>query len=94
MKTKLFNIRPTKGVHPILLRNYSDGDGFAEFIAGMGYALYQDPTNENVVLVSDRPLTFGDLKKMAKQLDIDLDWWNNTTDFNECLDDELDEYCQ
>ena len=85
-------IRPFKGVMSahIYCDSYEASD-LLDFAAGMGYYIYEDPTQEELMIISDRQLTYRDLKKMAKRFDIDLDWWNNTTDFNDRLDEELDE---
>lgn len=69
-------------------------EGLLEFIAGMGYLLYDDPTENGAVVVSDHPVTYREMKQKftGKNDWIDLEWWNNDTDFNDRLSDELDEY--
>lgn len=87
-KLKLF-----KGVTSVYVGEHGLDEGaesLVEFIQGMGYFVYADPCGESGAYISDRSLTYGDLKKHAKQLDIDLEWWDNVTDFNERLDEELE----
>jgi hypothetical protein len=83
-------IRPFKGSMFLNTENETD---IMEFIAGMGYLVYEDPTGSGYVIISDKVLTYGDLKKNAKKFGIDLKWWNEHTDFNDRIDEELDEAC-
>jgi len=87
MKPKL---RLFKGVTRIAGLN-GDTD-WTDFVANMGYLVYTDPINDDFVIVSDKVLTYKWLKDHPKQFGIDLKWWNDETDFNSMLDEELDDY--
>lgn len=96
IKTKLAKIKckikPIKGARAVYCGESGMDDGaqsIVELLMEMGYLVYEDPTNESSVIVSDKTLTYGDLRK--KMFGIDIDWWDKETDFNEMLDQELDE---
>jgi hypothetical protein len=59
----------------------------------MGYSIYEDPTDSDFVFVSPlkQPLTYKWFRHHAKTFDIDLEWWDNESDFNDRLNDDLDE---
>lgn len=85
-------IRPIKGIRSVYCgESGMDGGAMsmAELLVEMGYLVYEDPTNESNVIVSDRTLTLGDLRKNAKRLGIDSDWWDNETSFNSMKNEEL-----
>ena len=92
MKRKTFKpkIRPFKGS---VFIEANDSPDALEFIAGMGYLLYEDPTSSGYVIISDKVLTYGDVKKNPKKFGIDLKWWNEHTDLNRYLNSELEEAC-
>jgi hypothetical protein len=94
MKQIKCKIKPFKGVRSIYVGEYGlgdDTDQLLEFLLSMGYFLYENPASESEVIISDRSLTYGDVRKMAKKLGIDLFWWDTETDFNEMADQELNE---
>ena len=85
-------IRPIKGIRSVYCGESGMGNGgsaMAELLMEMGYFVYEDPTDESNVIVSDRTLTLSDLRKNAKRLGIDPDWWDNETDFNSMKNEEL-----
>jgi hypothetical protein len=97
MKRKLrkSKIKPIKGIHTFYTGEFEPDEGaqgLLETFAGMGYFVYRHPTSEYETIISDRQLTNGDVKKHAKQLDIDLEYWDDDTDLNLSLDEELEPY--
>jgi len=89
MKPKL---RLFKGVTQFFSEaSYGDTE-WPDFVSNMGYLVYANPIDNTCVIVSDRVLTYKWLKDHPKQFGIDLKWWNDKTDFNSMLDEELDDY--
>jgi len=94
MRMKRIKIKPFKGVRSVYCGEHGIDDGAEQLVVilqSMGYIVYEKPGSESEILVSDRSLTYGDIRKSAKALDIDLFWWDTETDFNEMADKELDE---
>lgn len=89
MKHRKAKIKPFKGATMVTCESY-DNDEWMDFIAGMGYFIYENPLHETAYIISDKTMTYGDLKKSALRFSIDLDWWNNETDLNSMLTEELD----
>jgi hypothetical protein len=90
MKQKTVEITPFEGFKRVDF-NGSEGYDFYEILSDMGYLFYIDPTDEDNMIMSDRVLTYGDLKN-SRELGIDLKWWNKDTDFNSLLDKELEKF--
>ena len=88
-------IRPIKGIRRVYCGESGMDEGtqsMVELLMEMGYFVYEDPASDSSVIVSDKTLTYGDLRKNAKRLAIDTDWWDNDTDYASFLkDQELDE---
>ena len=91
-KSKLFKIKPIKGNRQIFVYDISPDNDVFDFIRELGYFIYEVPNDNEFAIISDKVLTYGDLKKQAAKFQIDLKWWNEETDFNEILDQELDEW--
>jgi hypothetical protein len=93
MKRKSFKpkIKPFKGSTIVTNGSYDQSD-LLEFIRGMGYLVYESPLDENVLVISDKVLTFGAFKKLSKRFEFDLKWWNDETDYNDRLHEELNEF--
>ena len=85
-------IRPFKGA-TLAAVPVNDGDDLLDFIEGMGYILYEDPSDSDCVIISDKVLTYGWLKKNAKRFDLDVEWWQEMTDYDSRLNEELDSFC-
>jgi hypothetical protein len=92
MKMRKAKIKPFKGARLMAVPRQNEYDGLLDFITGMGYFLYEDPSDENCIIVSDKTLTYGDVKKAAKKFGVNLNWWNDVTDYNDRLTEELDEF--
>ena len=87
-------IRPFKGVTVVYCGEHGLDEGaesFVEFVIGMGYIVYNHPGSPSELIIADKTLTYGDLRKMTTKLQIDEEWWDNETEFNSMKDQELDE---
>jgi len=94
MKRIKCKIKPFKGVRAVYCGEHGIDEGAEQLVVllqSMGYIVYEMPLSECQLLVSDRTLTYGDLRKSAKAFDVDIDWWDNDTNFNEMANKELDE---
>lgn len=58
MKNRKAKIRLPKC--PVTVKVSDDDSDCLEFIAGMGYFLYEDPTDNRLVVISDKTMTFRD----------------------------------
>ena len=92
MKRKTFKpkIKPFAGATLVAFASYDSRD-LLEFVAGMGYLLYEDPNDTQCAIISDKVLTYGDVRKNHKKFDVDIDWWDNTTGYPTTANEELRE---
>jgi len=69
MKYKTFKpkIRPFKGACYV---SAESGNDLLEFIVGMGYLIFEDPLESGYIIVSDKVLTYGDLRKNPKRFNL------------------------
>ena len=91
MSRKTFKpkIRPIKGQAFLPTDNHEVDH--LEFIAGMGYLLYEHPAGGGTI-VSDKVLTYGDLLKNPERYKITKRELGLCMDSETVLSDELEEY--
>lgn len=85
MKVK---IRPMRGPIQVKAPEYEAQD-LVEFIGGMGYLIYEDPTNEDLLIITDKVMTFGDYRK-SRMVKGSEKWFDET--YAEQMKEELAEY--
>lgn len=93
IKRIICRIEPIRCPRLLQMSPTGENQEVIDFIRGLGYLVYADPTDPdcNNVIIADRTMTFGDLKKKAKRFGINLRWWNDDTDYNDRLAAELHE---
>lgn len=67
-------IKPFEGVTRLYTGEFGPDEGAESLITllqNMGYIFYECPYSDSDVIISDRKLTYGDLKSMAEKLDLD-----------------------
>ena len=68
-----------------------DNSDLIEFIGGMGYLVYEDPTDEYFLIITDKAMTYRDYRKshLCKGSE---KWFDETYADTDDLGEELDEY--
>jgi hypothetical protein len=84
---KRINIRPMRGPVRVSYPGGYESDELLGFIAEMGYLIYEDPTDENLLVISDRQMKYSDFRKC---MDKDSKKWFDET-YSDVMDEELDE---
>ena len=69
-----------------------DGSDYLDFISGMGYIIYEDPTDNELILICDRPMTLGQYRKKSAWIKGSEKWWDNETDYPGQASEELLEF--
>ncbi len=71
----------------------SDNQPVINFFRGKGYFVYADPTDASYsnIIIADRTVTYDDFKRLGKRFGLDREWWDDETDFNSRLQQELPE---
>lgn len=92
MKRKInrsrIKIRPMRGPVRVKAPDWESSD-LIEFIGGMGYLVYEDPTDENMLVITDKEMRYSDYRKshLCKGSE---KWFDKT--YSDVMDEELDEY--
>ena len=60
---KRIKIRPMRGPIRVMTPDCPSNNDILEFISGMGYLIYEDPTDEDFLIISDRAMSYSDFKK-------------------------------
>lgn len=55
-------IRPMRGPVRVKTPEWGDTD-LTEFIGGMGFLIYEDPTDEGLLIITDRAMRYSDFRK-------------------------------
>ena len=87
-KTMKVTIRPMRG--PIQVKNPDyDAQDLMEFIGGMGYLIYEDPTDNETLIITDKVMTYSDYRK-SRMVKGSEKWFDET--YAEQMKEELAEY--
>lgn len=89
MNRSRIKIRPMRG--PVRIQTPDSGgtDDCLEFIGGMGYLIYEDPTDENLLVITDKQMSYSDFRKsyLCKGSE---KWFDRT--YADQMDEELEEF--
>ena len=85
---KRIKIRPMRG--PVVVKTPEwDAQELIEFIGGMGYLIYENPTDEQLLIITDKAMTYRDYRK-SRLVEGSEEWFDET--YSDCMADELEEY--